>query len=53
MVIKNCAVGMLKLEVDYRQTRSIARPLCDSWAFCFSADHGVYCQCQCISKHQI
>jgi len=27
---KNCAVGMLKLEADYRQTRSIARPLCDS-----------------------
>jgi len=28
---------MLKLEADYRQTRSIARPLCDSWASCFKA----------------
>ena len=26
------------VEADYRQTRSIARPLCDSWASCF---HGI------------
>jgi len=30
--MKNCAVGMLKLEADYRQTRSIARLLISATA---------------------
>jgi len=32
---KNCAIGPRYVKADYRQIRSIARPLCDSWASCF------------------
>jgi len=36
----------LYIEADYRQTRSIARPLCDSWASCLH----LYLQFYYISK---